>query len=277
MPKKRRLTELYVVGQEVIFDDGEGEPITVYVRKLNPVDHDTALRRANAARSRIMAIKSDEDTEEYLAMMSLVYDYKDDDLVQYLVDDYRGTKYVSIEARRADDDEWAKDNYLQGLHDAWDDGVDATYAEDPTDADALRVYKELERFSALVEQDVEAEVGDFRETLSDRSVGDLRAMVLEKIFDVRASIAWLDEYRKCEIWLSVRESDHKTRYFTGGRQEIDELPTEVFKRLQDAYRLISVDPLEGKDSAATPASSPSSEQQDEPATEGSSGPKGAAA
>lgn len=276
MPKKRRLTDLFIIGADVTVDDGQGEPVTVFARKLTPIDHETALRRANAARSRNFAIRNEPDSEEFLALTSMVRDYSKPDLQSYLSEDFRGTRALIVEERRADDDDWKKDNYLQGLRDAWNDGLDATFAEDPTDVDAKRVRDELDRFNALAEADLAAEIADFQGTLEDRDVEELRDMVLDKLIEVRASIAWLNEYRRCEVWLSVRESDRKSRYFTS-REEVDDLSFEVFTQLQEAYREISVEPTEGKDSAATPPSSPSSEQQGEPEAGTSSGPKVAAA
>lgn len=262
MPKKRRLTDLYIIGTDVTLDDGQGEPVTIFARKLTPIDHETALRRANAARSRNFAVKNEPDSEEYLALTSMTRDYSREDLTAYLIEDLRGSRAVVIQERRADDDEWKKDGYLQGLNDAWNDGLEVELLKEPKHVEGKRVKKELDRFNALVAADLEAEINDFTDVLEDRDVEALRELVLDKLIEVRASIAWLNEYRRCEVWLSVREADRKTRYFTS-REEVDDLSDEVFNVLQDAYRDISVEPTEGKDSAATPPSSPSSEQQGE--------------
>src|SRR3954469_5704211 len=59
----RRLGDLFVVGREVTFDDGQGAPISVYVRKLNTSEHERALRRANSERSKVLAAKTDKDSD----------------------------------------------------------------------------------------------------------------------------------------------------------------------------------------------------------------------
>lgn len=276
MPKKRRLTDLYIVGQEVVFDDGQGDPVTVYVRKLSPVDHETALRNANAARSRASAVKTEVASDEHEQLKRMVDTYSVEDLVSYLVEDRRQNRKAVIEARVADEEEWSKENYLQGLHDSWNDTLQIRAIESPDDSDVVRVRAELDRYEATVDAELKAETDDLEVELGDRPTEQLRDQVLDKVIDVRSAMAWITEYRRCEVWLSVRELDRKTRYFEN-RQEVDELPLEIFDRLSATYMAISVDTIEGKGSAETPPSSPSSEQPESPETDGSSGQKSAAA
>ena len=78
MPKTRSLKDLYVVGKEVVLTDGEGG-VTVWLQKLNPVDHDTALRKANARRGATLAMsRLPEDSEEREAYMNQLFDIAKD-------------------------------------------------------------------------------------------------------------------------------------------------------------------------------------------------------
>ena len=52
--KRRRLGDLYVRGRELAPDDGSGEPVKIWVAKLNEVDREAALRRANATKARYL-------------------------------------------------------------------------------------------------------------------------------------------------------------------------------------------------------------------------------
>lgn len=254
MEAKRRLTDLFVVGRPLKINDGEVdpetgepyEPIEVYVRKLNAIEHETALRRANAARSAKAAVKNQENSDEYMVNWEAVEEYSRDGLISYLLQDFRSNREPLIEAELADDEEWSKNNYLLGLQESWLDGLKDRYAEDPTDAEALRVFEEMKRFNDALDAEINAEVEAKKADLESKSDLALQKQVFEKLMSMQASIAWLTEYRKCEVWLCTRLPDKKTKYFES-REEVDEVPPEVFTQIADAYREISVEPTEGKD------------------------------
>jgi hypothetical protein len=276
MALRRRLQDLYVVGQEFTFNDGRGDPVTIYLRKLNPVDHENAMRRANAARSRTQAVRSQPDSDEYNDVYGSVSEFEREGLIQYLAEEERLNRAAVVEAERASDEEWTKDGYLDGLRDAWAEGLEDRWIVDNSDPEAARVWSELNRFTGLVDKEIEAEIESFKQGLEDRSDEALRQMVLERFLVVRASLAWLSEYRRCEIWLSARELDKRTKVFAS-RDEVDELPLEMFQQLTEAYRSLAMDPMEGKDSRATGSSSRSSVPPASPEMEDTCGPEDAAA
>ncbi len=270
MAVKRRLTDLYRVQKEVVFDDGEGDPINVIVRKLNPVDHQNALRLANAARSRAASVKNRPEDDEYQSQWSMILDYDRDSLVRYLLEDHRIQRSPILEAELAADEKWEKESYLEGLQDAWQDGLKDAYALDPEDSEAKRVLAELERFASELDVEVQGSVDSLEDDLVKKDDEDLQKMVFDKLFASYSSIAWLTEYRRCEVWLATRTEDGREKYFHH-RDEVDELPAEIFQRLQEVYRDISVDPTEGKDLLVTEGSSHSSEPPASQETESASG------
>lgn len=268
---KRRLTDLYVVGKEVEFDDGEGEPIKVYVRKLNAGQHDRALRRANAERSKLLATKKHPESEEYTNQWAIVEQFSRVDLVEYLGEDEKQRRAAALEAELAAEDEWSKDDYLQGLRDAWNEGLSERAETEPDDVEVKRVSDELERFNAAANKIIKQHVASFTDDMEDISDDVLQQRVFDKLVEVQASLAWLTEYRACELWLSVRDEDKVNEYFNH-RDEINSLPNEVIEKLMAVYREISVDPLEGKSSRQTDTSSTSSEPVANTETEDSSTP-----
>lgn len=249
----RRLTDLFVVGKDVTFNDGSSEPLTVFVRKLNAGDHEKALRKANAARSRILSAKSDTESDQYRDQRMLMNEFTVDELVEYLGEDEKQRRSDSIEAELAEDEEWSKDEYLTGLRAAWEDGLKDEWAKDPEEAEANRVYLELKRFADAAHADIAAHVEGYCRDVATLPLDTLQNKVFDKLMDVQASLAWLTEYRACEIWLSVREADKRTPYFVD-RDEVDQLPNEVRDGLSTAYRELSVDPAEGKESRQTDTS-----------------------
>lgn len=260
MPVKRRLEDLYVLGKEETFDDGAGEPLTVWLQKLNPVDTSTGLRRASAARARVMVLRSDPTSDEYLAIWEEVIDIGAAiSLVNYLMAEPEVRASERAEARLAFEEEWAKDEYLQGLKDLWADSLAAVYALTPEDPDARRVFAELQRFDDAASLAAQEELSLIREELETLSAEELKQRVLDKLIDFQGNSAWLDEFRRCELWLGVREADnHKKRYFES-REEVDHLPAEVLVRLLQGFAALTVDVTQGKGSEETPSSSPSSD------------------
>lgn len=270
--KKRRLTDLYVVGKEITFSDGSDEPITVFVRKLSPVDQEAAARRANAERARILTLRKEPESEEYADLLSRAIDFGGvEELIFYLnsqaIDEYRQAR----EAEYAADEEWSKDGYLQGLFDAWEDGLAERYSADNTDAEAARVFNEMKRLTDRIDADVEAESKRLSRYYESMSIDELRAKVTEELLTLTADSVWVSEYRKCEIWLGVRDNENRHERYFENRAEVDALSLEILKELLEAHRVLGVEPLEGKDSLRTDTSSVSSEQ---PATEERSTPSG---
>lgn len=268
MTKTRRLTDLYVVGNELKIDDGRHEPETIWVQKLNPVEHETAMRRAAGARARVLTGKHEEETEmaqdEAEQLGREVW-------VDYLVSDVLGKKVAALEAELAAEEEWSKEDYLQGLKDVWEASMEKALEEDPEDASAIRVRDELSRFRDLLEERINGEREALTQDFESKDDEDLERRVVDRLLQTRADLAWLGEFRKCEVWLSVREVDnHRKKYFEG-RQEVDDLAHETVMQIMNFYQNLQVDPQEGKDSGATPTSSSSSESPDPEETVEASG------
>lgn len=242
---RRRLQDLYVVGEMVEFDDGGGDPISVWVQKLNPLQHDKAVKRANARRAAVKASFRAGD-DQYADIEEEVSDLTVDDMLDLLADDHTARRTQAIEAELASEDEWSNDDYYGGLIEAWSDGLNEKYHEDQEDPEAQRVFAELKRFNAEVDKRLEAEIDDLRASYEDRPEEDLRKLLIDKFFETRASVAWMAEFRRCEVWLSVFEENKRTPYFQD-RDEVDMLSSAVYTRLAATYRDLSVDPVEGKD------------------------------
>lgn len=275
--KKRRLQDLYVVGQELTIDDGKG-PVVVWLQKLNPVENEDALRRANAMRARMLISRNNEDSEEFQVALGEAFDYGNrENLVDYLIENDVAEVRLSRTAEEEAKDKWSKDGYLQGLRDAWVGTPDApglkdVYVENKDDPEASRVFGELKKFDNTVEAEIAGEKDRLRRDYEGMAEDDLRRKVAVRFVESRADAAWFREYARAEVYYATREPDkHKQRYFET-RREVDELETAVLLSLQKAYAALKVDPLEGKDSGETEDSSPSSESPEPVVTDLFSGP-----
>lgn len=274
---KRRLTDLYVLGKEITFDDGGGDPIVVYIQKLTPVDQEHAIRRANAARATYVTGIRDKESEVAKDLLAQAMDLGPrDELISFLnVGKLAAIRSVK-EAENADEEEWSKDSYLQGLFDAWNDGLDQVHAvndsSDPYLAEAIRVFEEMKRFNSQVDELMVEETTVLRNSLESESLAHLQEDVADEIADMNGNNVWLREYRRCEIWFCTREpTDHKKRYF-GTREEVNELSSEVYDRLILEFSGLSVESSEGKDLPPKDSSLPLSESPEPEGTIPSSGP-----
>jgi hypothetical protein len=98
----------------VSIDDGRGA-VQVWVQKLNPVDHRTAVGKADASRARVLSVRSDPSSDDYFTILNGVLDYTKEQLVNLL---------TAVEAARISpfkrsqisaEDEWRDEGYLEGL------------------------------------------------------------------------------------------------------------------------------------------------------------------
>lgn len=266
----RRLSDLYVIGAPVVFDDGEGDPIEVWLQKISPLDHETALRRANLIRARVLARHADQSTDYEIARLE-AEEMTAEDRISYLVMDAVSKKIPAYEAEASSEEPWSKDGYLQGLRDAWSDGLDERYQKDPEDPDALNVFNEMNKFMAIIEKRVEGEKVNLKREFEEKDEAWVLEQVTSKFLDGKADTAWLNEFRRAEIWLATREANNHRKHYFEKRDELDEVSQEVLVRLLNEYRALSVDATEGKDSAAQDSSSDLSESPENQETQTPSG------
>jgi hypothetical protein len=272
--KKRSLADLYVRGTSFTLDDGEGE-VVVWLQKLNPVERSAALKAADAARSRVLSMKRSPDSEEYQQMASDVLRASKEALVSLLVATERARITPLAFAEVADLAEWKDDNYLSGLQDAWAEDLSKRFEENPEDAEAKVAHDALEKYADAVEEKVDDELSVFTDGIETMPDEEIEEMAIQQSLKTSGDVAWLSEFYRQEVFYAVRDPDnHKSKMFTT-RSEVDDLQGEVFSALTDAIHALSVDPTEGKDSAETPPSSPSSDQSAAEETSNSSGQQAA--
>lgn len=269
----RRLTDLYKLGKEIRFNDDEDEePIIVWLRKLSPIEHEKALRRANSARVITMSQKDHPESEEFQSLLlDVAVLSREQKIASVIAEDVMKRRQArESELEFDEEEEWSKDGYLKGLKDAWDDGMSQRYAEDPEDPEAKKVFEELKRFNSTVDELMEQEEEVMAREFETNSDEDLNIKMAKKLVELEADSAWLREFRRCEIWLSVRTQDRKSYYFEN-REEVDELSIEIVNRLIEEYQGMITDPTVGKGLQAPQASSESYEL---PAPEETSAPSG---
>lgn len=282
MPKRRKLTDLYKVGKEIAIGDDDGK-VSVWLQKLSPVEQETALKRAAAARARLVAAFRDKESEDYLAERGAVEEYGElDVLIELVAVEDLADKRFAIEEKLGAEDEWAKEGYLESLYEAWNgdeetEGLRRAYAEDPEDPEALKVFEELSRFDDLVQKEVDLVYEDLKAEWADADLATIQEKACDILIERKASQHFLDEFQKQQLYFAVRETtDHKQRHFSNP-DEVLEVDAHVSQQLIEQFDAMSVEVTEGKDSQEVPTSSTSSKQSDPEETGNSSGQEESAA
>lgn len=244
MIKNRKLTDLFVRGKEITVDDNDGE-IKIWMQKLNASEHESIIRHANAARAKALAMKNDTEGVEYQALSADVLELNKEDMIDLIIGAELMSKATAVESEISEKDEWLENNYLQGLRDAWEDGLSEEFHVEET-PESIRVYEELLRFTEQVgvrlTQEKENMVADQLERTLDAVFKD----AMEQKILSTANIEWLKAYRKGELVYSCREPEnHKERMLDWN--SIEEIQEDLFEILVTEYRNLSMDVVEGKD------------------------------
>jgi hypothetical protein len=284
MKKRRRLGDLYIRGREVSVDDGSENPVTIWIQKLNEIDRDAVLRRANAAKARYMLECEHDESELFVSTYASVREYLDrDGLLNIVMADDVVAARQRIEAQFTHDEKgWGKDNKILDLIEAWTGsdetpGLAAAYAEDKDDPEALRVKAEIEAFDAQVEAAVEGERVALLQQWIDATDNDLARSASREILKRRADESFMREWTRQQIFHCIRElDDHHQRYF-GTIDEVDDLDDQVRAYLDRTCNALLIERSEGKDLPVIPASSTLSESTPAEVQSEASGPAAASA
>jgi uncharacterized protein YdiU (UPF0061 family) len=170
-----------------------------------------------------------------------------DDMIDFIRDQDISQTRLTLEAQVADDEEWKKNNYLEGLREAWNDGLRERFKVDRDDPEASRVFEELKRYIDHVEQLLEREKRRFRREADRETDRELRNEVIDRLIERQADTLWYGEFRKRQLFYSLREpTDHKQRYFADP-EELDRMEDVVVDQLLAALDSVNVSAQEGKD------------------------------
>ena len=245
---QRRLTDLYVTGKEITIEDSIGE-IVVWMQKLNPVQREQAFAKSNSARAKVLTVKGladdDPDKAQYIVQAN-AFSQDKDTVIDMLAAEEVTRAEQACEAEVSEQEEWTKDEYLTGLQDSWEDGIKDRFL-DKDDKEAQRVFLELKRFADQVEKATIPHKKSIRKGYAHKTDFELGKELVNKLIDSEGDMAWITEYRRCQVWLATREpTDHRKLYFVD-RKEVDDLQAEVLINLIQEYANLEVEPQVGKE------------------------------
>lgn len=259
LSRRRRLADLYVRGKVVELTDDNDEElgVSVWVHKISPLENKRAMDQANTIRAKMAAARFADDEDEFRlalagsAEMAGLFDSRPD-MIDYIKSEEISRARQTIEAELGDDEEWSKNGYLEGLRESWygeeiGKGLREQFALNPDHAEASAVYKELVRFIDSRDALLEREKKRIRRDEDRTTDKELRHMVVDALIQAEAENTWYSEFRKRQLFYSIREvTDHQERYFKDV-EELEELNEIVVTKLLAEFDLVNVEVGEGKD------------------------------
>lgn len=268
---RAKLLDLYKVEMPVVFNTPQGTE-TVIVRKMSSPQMEKARRFARASQALMMRCKDKHTSTEFLEQLNQVQTLLEGDrarLVEVIVNDEMEAETAYIYARLTigEDSEWAKDNYITSLIEAWESTYEAIWVMEPDHVEACRYKSEIDRFT----DEIDNEVKLHREALeADWSLAEttvLEDKVAEVFLASRSYRQWQETFIRARTFYSTRCADDSSKLYFDNIEDVDELNDDVKARLAEAYDGMAVDPTSGKDLPSALNSSPPPEQAERAATE----------
>lgn len=277
---RRKLTDLYVKGEEVRFD-AEGatkgpfespptdDQVCVWVQPPSPLQREMALRDAQATRARaVLNAKRDNESEERLTALSFIEDMGPDTLIEYVMlseaDDRRREAMRDVLGY----EEWAD---ISELQDAMRQFDEADASEDDPEFAAL-LEKDVE-FGKQIDKRVKELEEAAREVMKQTPKEKLEERALARRADLQAGQVFMRTYERHMLFYACRVHDDHTELFFEDVTELSEQPDFVIEQLGDVLASFIQDGGQAKNSLRAVSSSASSAPPAEPETSEASTPE----
>lgn len=286
----RRVTDLFVEGTEVYLGDDEtGNPVVIWVNKLNSFETEEARRDGAARRGLRMSELGKEDNPERMGVLAEVAMWDTDRLAERYVEQKADEIYLDVyNDLQTDPEQRERLEVITRMPKLLDDAGAAP--DDPRRA-------ELNEASNLWMQAIdEAQKKAYAKALADAKQEDretLEKAYLENWRQRETLDVFMQERRTTQLYFALREClatdvgttlarvwdhakcDHSTRLLID-RDEVRTLPEQVIEKAITAIDDITIPQREAGNSDA-PASSSDSSEQSRPAegTSKDSAPEGA--
>lgn len=247
MTLKKKLSDLYIQGKQVEVGEGD-EKVAVFIRKLLPLEAESAYRAAQAAKSVAMAARMDIASPLFGVVNARAGDATREEMVIFLgVLDMQKRRAV-VEAEVESDEKWSKEGFLQGLYDRWEGGLkEAFFDEKHTDhEDAQSVRKALDEYDAALQARLTREEERVRKDLEGVDTQKLRDRYMDALFEQHSDVAWMREYQRQQLLFALRDPEDHSQQIFDEAAEIANLAPELLAKLNEELANISVDVASGK-------------------------------
>ena len=275
----RRVTDLFIEGAELYFgQDDEGQPVLVWVNKLNSFEIEEARRDGATKRGMRLAELTRPDNPELIALQATMATWDADKLAEMRVEQMGDEIYLGVINDLDSDPEWRQKLDLirrgpQLLSDEGADSADERYqqiaAAQTEYVDAVRQgqsRRQLEALDDVKQNSRQTNIDDYLQNWRDWASRDV-FMQERRVSELFAAL------RDCKGALKSREDDgtllfdhadcdHSLRLLKD-RAAVYKLPEAVIERAVDAIDGVTVPPREAGNSDAPASSSASLERSTE--------------
>lgn len=287
LAKFRRVTDLFVEGKEVVLEEPEdGEPILVWVNKLNSFEQDEARRDGNVGRARATLALDDPDSPESASFEGNLGVAGKDVLIRALIQLRTNEFYIA-----------ALDDIR--TEDAWKDKIDliergvalsADHPQPPSEEEVAQFEKLMGAYDERVVELSEERAEVYRKELVDENEEELKKRYMSSYRESLGTQGFLTEYRVSELFFALRDCQATQRDGNGrwdhsncgghrarlleARSDVKDMPDALLALVRDALTDLAMSPRDAGNLDAPASSSASSERQSEAADSTPSTPVG---
>lgn len=250
MPKRRKVSDLFRVKTSTSIMDENGVEYEFDVYKLSDPEVEECVEHTLKTRSKYIAIKRlPDDAVEKQRYWDDFYEHgfqTDEDFISFLVGKDLHKVHASAYEKTAHEPEWYDDSYLIGLQDAWNNGLEDKFNEDPEHEEAKRVHDELQRFSEQVREKVDDEQASMREEFGELTSEKLRKKAFDVYLDEIGKNKQNSDYVDYQLLYSVKWAGTDDPAFED-IEDVKRSSSKVKDKLLSALVELVVSDSEGKD------------------------------
>ncbi len=261
MSKQPHLSELFQAGKLFSFtianysDPERPLEYELWFQHPHPMQREEAMTKARAKQARKRMLLSDKEGDQYLSLWQSVLEVGGveqlaDRLADWDLYSLRQKAYHEVLYSDEVGSDWGKEGQVyidlvaaiqsrideivqlnEGLSD--EDQHQAIVFEEDRELQLLR--EEQEKFESEVEDQMEAHLSREKARLKQHSTEELRQMLLKKLIDSEASLAWMGEYKVQMVRYVVRYPDDHKKFYFSDVEAIWDLPDHVRTQIFAAY------------------------------------------
>jgi hypothetical protein len=218
---RRKLEELWNTSEEFDFSPAKDGSFMVKVRKLGPAEQQLAAREASSARTTFTLMAKDPESAQNINMVNDLSEIPREDKVTQLAMSELADQREKIEQEISGFEEWKKDGKLQGLVDAWENGLLEEWlkGEGARSEESERVFAEMQRFTEEVETKLASELEIAKRRFDHFEDEEIDQKMIDAQVEYDSSAEWLRVFRMYQIMYGVREIEADDPIF----ESIDEI------------------------------------------------------
>jgi mRNA-degrading endonuclease RelE of RelBE toxin-antitoxin system len=220
-------------------EGNERDPIVFYARKMNPLQQESASRKASAAQIHMRRLQSRPDDPDYIVVDDAIDEIED--LSRFIAEVETGRERDKAEQELAEEDEWSKDNYYQSLIDAWTPERQRDFtenADEDREPETKKIWAEMKRFENELESLLKQRRTKRMAEVEELPLAEQRKIAFKFLLEQQCNTEWLRVFNIWRIIYGIVDED-KNPVFKD-EDDVMSAPAEaqrIFRRALDELSL----------------------------------------